>query len=145
MNYTLICDGAYSSSKNEGSIGIVFLRNDELILEYSNSYKNTTNNKMELAAVIIGLKMIKNYINSLKIVSDSMYVIGGASKGWKRNKNINLWKQFDIEFNRVKNLCDDIEFIHVKGHQKGDNLDKYAKWNNYVDELARNSNNYNLK
>ena len=139
MNYTLITDGAYSSSRDQGGIGIVFLKDDEKILEYSKMYKGVTNNIMELLAVIIGLRFIKKPINSLNIISDSMYVIGCAVKGWKRKKNVQLWEEFDRQYSRVKELCPKIEFIHVRGHQK-DNSD-LTKWNNYVDRLAVSATN----
>lgn len=134
MTYTLITDGAYSSSRDQGGIGLVFLREDKKILEYSKMYKGVTNNIMELGAVITGLRFIKKPIDSLTIVSDSRYVIGCATKGWKRKKNVKLWEEFDIQYSRVKELCPKIEFIHVKGHQKDDS--ELAKWNNYVDKLA---------
>ena len=44
MTYTLITDGAYSSSRDQGGIGLVFLREDKKILEYSKMYKGVTNN-----------------------------------------------------------------------------------------------------
>ena len=83
-------DGAYSLTKNQMGIGTVFLKNNTLILEYSRMYKGGTNNIAELGAVIIGLRFIKKPIDSLTIVSDSMYVIGCATKGWKRKKNVKL-------------------------------------------------------
>ena len=129
MTYTLITDGAYSSSRDQGGIGLVFLREDEKILEYSKMYKGVTNNMMELGAVIIGLRFIKKPIDSLTIVSDSMYVIGCATKGWKRKKNVKLWEEFDRQYSRVKELCPNITFVHTKGHN-GD------KWNEYCDKLA---------
>ena len=134
MKYTLITDGAYSSSRDQGGIGIIFLKNGEKILEYSRMYKKVTNNMMELGAVIIGLRLIKKPIDSLDIVSDSMYVIGCASKGWKRKKNIKLWEEFDKEYSRVSALCPSINWIHTKGHQKDDS--EYSKLNNIVDKLA---------
>ena len=76
-------------------------------------------------------------IDSLTIVSDSMYVIGCVTKGWKRKKNVKLWEEFDRQYSRVKELCPKIEFIHVRGHQKDDS--ELAKWNNYVDKLAVNA------
>lgn len=129
MNYTLICDGAYSSSRNQGGVGIVFLRNEEKILEYSKMFKGVTNNMMELSALIIGLRFIKKPIKSLTIISDSMYCIGCASLGWKRKKNIKLWEEFDKQFKRVSQLCPSIEFVHVKGHSGN-------KWNELADKLA---------
>lgn len=127
--YTLITDGAYSSSRDQGGIGLVFLKNGEKILEYSKMYKGVTNNMMELGAVIVGLRLIKKPIDSLVIITDSMYVIGCATKGWKRKKNVALWQEFDTQYERVKALCSDIRFEHVKGHD-GD------KWNEYCDKLA---------
>lgn len=122
-------DGAYSSTRNQMGIGIVFLKNNTLILEYSRMYKDGTNNIAELGAVIIGLRFIKKPIDSLTIVSDSMYVIGCATKGWKRKKNVKLWEEFDRQYSRVKELCPNITFVHTKGHN-GD------KWNEYCDKLA---------
>lgn len=127
--YTLISDGAYSSARDQGGMGLVFLKNGEKILEYSKMYKGVTNNMMELGAVIVGLRLIKNPIDSLIIITDSMYVIGCATKGWKRKKNVKLWQEFDAQYERVKTLCPDIRFEHVKGHD-GD------KWNEYCDKLA---------
>lgn len=128
-HYKLITDGAYSSSRDQGGVGIVFLCNDTKILEYSRMFKGITNNQAELAAIIIGLRLIKRPIESLTIISDSMYCIGCASLGWKRKKNVKLWKEFDNQFSRVKELCPDIKFEHVKGHN-GD------EWNEYCDKLA---------
>lgn len=127
--YTLITDGAYSSARDQGGIGLVFLKDNEKILEFSKMYKGVTNNMMELGAVIIGLKSIKNPIDSLEIITDSMYVIGCTTKGWKRKKNTKLWAEFDKQMERVKQLCPSIEFKHTKGHN-GD------KWNEYCDKLA---------
>lgn len=127
--YSVYTDGAYSSLRDQGGIGIVILKGDKSILEYSNMYKRTSNNQMELGAIIIALRMIKESIDSLKIYTDSQYCIGCATKGWKRKKNIPLWNEFDKELNRVKSLCSDIQFIHIKGHSG-------SKYNEIVDKLA---------
>lgn len=84
---------------------------------------------MELWAVIVGLKLIQKPLDSLIIVTDSMYVIGCASKGWKRKKNVRLWNEFDSELERIKALCPNIKFQHVKGHNGNE-------WNEYCDKLA---------
>ena len=128
-NYVLYTDGAYSSLRDQGGIGLIILKDNKKILEYSRMYKGVTNNIMELGAVIIGLKAIKNCIDSLVIFTDSMYVIGCATKGWKRSKNKSLWKEFDKQFQRVQELCPNIELRHIKGH----NGDLY---NEEVDKLA---------
>lgn len=132
--YKLITDGAFSSSRNSGGFAFIFLRDSIPILKYSKQVKNTTNNQMEMLAIIYGLKCINKPINELIIISDSMYCIGCASLGWKRKKNIKLWKLFDLEFERVSKLCPIIQFKHVRGHQK-DNSEE-SKWNNECDKLA---------
>ena len=140
MNYTLICDGAFSFSKKQMGIGIVFLKEEEKILEYSKMFKDGTNNIAEIVAIIIGLRFIKKPISSLLIVSDSMYCIGTITLNWKRKKNVKLWELFDKEYSRVKKLCSNIEFKHIKGHQKDDS--EFTKWNNYCDHLANKASNY---
>ena len=130
----LITDGAYSSSRDQGGLGFVFIRDGTKVFEYSKTVKNTTNNKMELGAIILGLRAIKGSIDSLVIVSDSMYCIGCATKGWKRKKNQKLWEAFDKEYSRVSSLCSNITWKHVKGHQNDNS--EFTKWNNYVDKLA---------
>lgn len=132
--YTLITDGAYSSAKDQGGIGIVFLKEGKPILEHSKMYKGVTNNQMELGAIIIGLRLIKKPIDSLNIVTDSMYCIGCATKGWKRKKNVRLWEEFDKQYKRVSELCPSITFTHTRGHQTDSS--EFTKWNNYCDKLA---------
>ena len=129
VNYECYSDGAYSSARNQGGVGIVFLRNGRKVFDYSKGFKNTTNNQMEIAAAIMVLKCFKKEVASIIIYTDSMYVIGCATLGWQRKKNIRLWKVFDEELRRVSQLCPNIQFKHVKGH--ADN-----RWNNYVDKLA---------
>ena len=125
----IFTDGAYSSVRNQGGIGIVFVKDGTKIYEFNKPIVNTTNNKCELLSVIIALNAISKPIDSIVIYSDSQYVIGCATKGWQRKKNQLLWKLFDEEFKRVSALCPHIEFKHVKGHADD-------KWNNYVDKLA---------
>lgn len=128
-SYITYTDGAYSSTRNQGGVGIVILKDGKEVLQYSNIYKNTTNNQMELGAIIIALRMIKGKIDSLTIYSDSQYCIGCAVQGWKRKKNKAMWEEFDKQYERVKKLCPDIRFIHVKGHNGN-------KYNEIVDKLA---------
>lgn len=126
---TMYTDGAYSAMRNQGGVGIVILNEGKKVLEYSNMYKRTTNNQMELGAVIIALRIIKEPCKSILIYTDSQYVIGCATLGWKRKKNVKLWQEFDNQYSRVKELCPIITFKHVKGHNGN-------KWNDYVDNLA---------
>ena len=129
MNYTCYTDGAYSSVRDQGGIGILFLKDGKEVLRYSNMYKGTSNNQMELGAIIIALRMIKGKINSLTIYTDSQYCIGCATLGWKRKKNKIMWTEFDKQYKRVKQLCPNIQFVHVKGHNG-------EKYNEIVDKLA---------
>ena len=129
MNYTCYTDGAYSSVRDQGGIGILFLKDGKEVLRYSNMYKGTSNNQMELGAIIIALRMIKGKIDSLTIYTDSQYCIGCATLGWKRKKNKIMWTEFDKQYKRVKQLCPDIQFVHVKGHNG-------EKYNEIVDKLA---------
>lgn len=129
MNYTCYTDGAYSSVRDQGGIGILFLKDGKEVLRYSNMYKGTSNNQMELGAIIIALRMIKGKIDSLTIYTDSQYCVGCATLGWKRKKNKIMWTEFDKQYKRVKQLCPNIQFVHVKGHNG-------EKYNEIVDKLA---------
>jgi ribonuclease HI len=135
MNLDIFCDGAYSSSRDSGGIGLVLLEDGKELIHYSNMYKRTSNNQMELGALIIALRLVKKEYNSITIYSDSQYVIGCASQGWSRKKNVKLWKEYEKQFDRVSTLCKDIKFIHVRGHQTDNSFE--TKWNNYVDNLAQ--------
>ncbi len=127
--YIIYTDGSYSSARDQGGVGIVVLKNGEKIQEFSKMYKNTTNNKMELKAVILALQAIKSPIDKLTIITDSMYVLGCATKGWKRKKNKGLWETFDSSYKRAKSFCPEINFEWTKGHEDNE-------FNNLCDKLA---------
>lgn len=122
-------DGAYSSSRDQGGIGLILVKDGRVIQEYSRMYKHTTNNQMELGAIIIVLRAIRGKIDSLTIYTDSMYCVGCATLGWKRKKNKSLWAEFDKQMERVKELCPDIAIKHIKGHDGN-------KYNEMCDKLA---------
>ena len=126
--YTVYTDGAYSSLHNSGGIGVIILRDNELIYTYSKNFTKTTNQKMEVTAVIYALNMLKD-AKHIKIITDSMYTIGCASLGWKRKKNIQLWKVFDKYYKQMIEAGCCIEFQHVKGHTG-------EKYNTMCDALA---------
>lgn len=125
-------DGAYKSSIDQGGIGIVWMKDDEVFKKYSKGFKHTTNNKMELIAMLCAFKSIKTPIDEVEFISDSQYVLGCLTKGWKKKKNVELWNILDKEYERVKSLIKNIKFTHVRGHQ-----DCFG--NNLVDELASNA------
>lgn len=130
IHYTIYTDGAYKSSLHTGGIGIVFLRNDQKVFEYSAKYKDTTNQRMEMQAILIALDSIVKEIDSLTIITDSMYVVGTLTKKWQRKANNDLWNKIDLALSKAQKLVKNtIQFKHIKGH----NGDKY---NEQCDKLA---------
>ena len=125
-------DGAYKSSIDQGGIGIVWMKDEEVFKKYSKGFKHTTNNKMELIAMLCAFKSIKTSMEEVEFISDSQYVLGCLTKGWKKKKNVELWNILDKEYERVKSLIKNIKFTHVRGHQ-----DCFG--NNLADELASNA------
>ena len=106
--------------------------------EISGAQKNTTNNIMELTAVIEALKLVK-YPCKIKIYSDSAYVVNAFNQGWIYNWLKKGWKTADGSPVKNKELWEilynftkihEIEFIKVKGHSDNE-------FNNRCDELAR--------
>ena len=125
-------DGAYKSSIDQGGIGIVWMKDNKVFKKYSKGFKHTTNNKMELIAMLCAFKSIKTSMDEVEFISDSQYVLGCLTKGWKKKKNVELWNILDKEYERVKSLVKNIKFTHVRGHQ-----DCFG--NNLADELASNA------
>lgn len=133
----MFTDGACSNNPGKGGIGIVLLYGDHR-KEVSKGYKNTTNNRMELRAVIEGLKLL-NRSCEVVVYSDSAYLTKAINNGWlqkweKNNwinstkqkvKNIDLWKQL-MELLKIHK----VEFIWIKGHENN-------KENERADKLAR--------
>lgn len=129
--YTVYTDGAYSSARDQGGIGIVILDSEGFqVLEYSKMYKRTTNNRMEMMACIVALESI-SIPSDVKIISDSQYTIGCASLGWKRKKNKDLWERFDKAMSPHN-----VIFEWVKGH----NDDPF---NEICNELAQKASREN--
>mgnify|MGYP002623755733 CR=1 FL=1 len=128
-DYIVYTDGAYAPSRNQGGIGIAFIKDNKLIFQYGGTYLDTTNNRMELQAVITALNCIRKKVNNVTIISDSQYVLGCITKGWQRKANLDLWEKFDRAEKRARTLTDSINYQWTKGH--ADN-----KWNQFVDSLA---------
>lgn len=137
INYEIYTDGSCRANK-VGGLGIVWLKNGKKVFEYSKSYKDVTNNIMELKAIGIALKSIKKPIDSLTIISDSEYALGCIfNNSWNPKKNKELIQFIKKELERVTQLVKNpIITKHVYGHQKQG--DKDMIWNNYVDKLASN-------
>ena len=123
-HYKCYTDGAYSSARNQGGIGVVFLRNGEKVYEYSKGFKDTTNNRMELTAVIEALKMLKEPCK-VTLYSDSQYVCNALKLGWAKKWQANNWMRNKKEpalnpdlWEALLKLCDvhQMEIVWVKGH-----------------------------
>ena len=91
-----------------------------LIKEFSKGFIETTNNRMELLAVIIGLELLKKDGFDVVVFSDSKYVVDAVKKKWlfeweknnfKKKKNIDLWKRFLIVYKKHN-----VKFEWIKGH-----------------------------
>lgn len=116
---TLYTDGAASGNPGPGGWGAVLVCG-ELRKELSGGFAITTNNRMELLAVIEGLRAIKWDGAQVNVVSDSTYVVKSINEGWlanwqrtgfKKAKNVDLWQRFLAEASRHR-----LTFTWVKGH-----------------------------
>ena len=88
--------------------------------EFSQGFKHTTNNRMELLAVIEALRKLKNPNTQVLVFTDSKYVVDSVQKGWvfnwekkgfKEKKNPDLWMQFLKEYRKHQ-----VQFKWIKGH-----------------------------
>lgn len=115
----LYTDGASSGNPGPGGYGAI-LKCGEYEKEYSGGFALTTNNRMELLAVIIGLEAIRWENAEVNVYSDSTYVVksvnegwvfGWEAKGWKKAKNVDLWQRFLAIYRKHR-----VSFTWVKGH-----------------------------
>ena len=132
MRVAIYTDGAAKGNPGKGGYGIVLL-SGKLRKELSNGFRLTTNNRMELLAVIVSLEALKKKPESVIIYSDSKYVVDAVEKKWvfgwektnfNKKKNPDLWIRF-LKIYRQHNVA----FKWVKGHS--DNAE-----NNRCDFLA---------
>lgn len=119
----LFTDGACSGNPGKGGWGAV-LRYGQSERELSGGEKSTTNNRMELTAVIMGLKALKEPCH-VTLTTDSKYVSDGLSKGWARSWQKNGWRKADKKpalnpdlWEELLRLIDihDVDIVWVKGH-----------------------------
>jgi len=114
-------DGAAKGNPGPGGYGVVMeLVGQSYRKEFYEGFRLTTNNRMELLAVIVGLEKLKTPGTSVLVISDSKYVVDSVSKGWvfgwekkgyKDKKNPDLWKRFLIIYRQHK-----VDFKWIKGH-----------------------------
>lgn len=112
-------DGAARGNPGPGGYGVVMMSGQHR-REIADGFRNTTNNRMELLAVIIALESVKGTGHSIRVFSDSKYVVDAVEKGWlfgwqkkgfKGKKNPDLWKRFLKIYPANK-----VDFTWVKGH-----------------------------
>ena len=114
-------DGACRGNPGRGGFGIVLMAGPHR-KEISQGYKHTTNNRMELLSVIVGLEALKREGEEVLIYSDSKYVVDAVEKGWvfnwkkkgfKDKKNPDLWDRFLKIYVKHK-----VRFRWIKGHNE---------------------------
>ncbi len=135
MDITIYTDGAAQGNPGRGGYGIV-LMSGKYYKEASEGFRLTTNNRMELLAVIVALEMLKKPNLKVTVYSDSKYVVDAVEKGWvfgwikknfKGKKNPDLWRRFLQIYNSHS-----VKFVWVKGHAGN-------KYNEVCDQLAVNA------
>jgi ribonuclease HI len=116
---TMYTDGAAQGNPGRGGYGVV-LKYKQHRKELSQGYRLTTNNRMELLAVIVGLEAIKEPGYEVTIYSDSRYVVdavekkwlwGWVKKGFAKTKNPDLWQRLLKVYTKHK-----VRFVWLKGH-----------------------------
>lgn len=128
----IFTDGSSKGNPGPGGYGIIMQYKDK-VKEISGGYRLTTNNRMELLAVIVALESMKTDKYPIVIYSDSKYVIDSITKGWvfsweksgfKGKKNQDLWERY-LKLHPKFN----INYIWVKGHNghpENERCDKLA-------------------
>ncbi len=130
-------DGASSGNPGPGGYGIIMeWAGKAYRKEFSEGYQLTTNNRMELMAVIMALKKLNHPGTKVQVFTDSKYVMDAVEKGWvfnwekinfKEKKNADLWVDFLNEYRKHR-----VQFTWVKGHNN--------HWENErCDQLAVNA------
>lgn len=119
MDITIYTDGASRGNPGPGGYGVV-LMSGPYRREIAEGFRKTTNNRMELLAVIVGLEALKRPGMNVTIYSDSRYVVDSVEKGWvwgwlrkgfSGKKNPDLWRRF-LDIYRQHT----VKFIWIKGH-----------------------------
>lgn len=149
-HFTIYTDGSCKGNGTKATIGgwaYIILDEEENLYAYdSKGLPNTTNNRMELTAIIEALKYI--HMNNIEpiicdIYTDSAYIHNCYAKKWYKNwqrngwinsskvpvKNKDLWKKLIPFFDNPN-----FHFNKVKGHSHNENI--HQKWNNIVDKMA---------
>lgn len=120
MSIKIYTDGSSKGNPGPGGYGVVLVSDEGHRKEVAKGFRKTTNNRMELLSVIVGLEMIKSKPMDVVVFSDSKYVVDAIEKKWvfkwekvffDKKKNADLWKRF-LKIYRQHN----VRFIWIKGH-----------------------------
>lgn len=134
-NVTIYTDGAASGNPGPGGYGVVLISGKHRKTK-SGGFRLTTNNRMELMAVIEGLESLKIEGCNVTVYTDSKYVADAVEKGWvfnweklqfKKKKNQDLWMRFLRSYRKHK-----VRMVWIKGH--ANNVE-----NEICDKLAVNA------
>lgn len=114
-------DGAAKGNPGPAGYGVVMeMVGTPYKKEFFEGFRLSTNNRMELLAVIVGLEKLKNPKTKVLVVSDSKYVVDAVQKRWvfqwekinfKAKKNPDLWKRFLVSYRKHQ-----VDFQWIKGH-----------------------------
>ena len=152
MKVRIYTDGACSENPGPGGWASIWVYDNDIKVS-SGCNPKTTNNQMELTAIVVSLRKVRNILTippntwvnkEYEIYSDSAYVVNSINNnwverwrlnGWKTSKgddvkNVELWMECLKLLSQIKRMGIKITFIKVKGHS-GDTLNEYA------DEVAR--------
>lgn len=156
MNIKIYTDGACSNNGNNNSIGgwsFVIVKDEKIICSGQDAECFTTNNRMELKAILMSLEKLEEKIDyfldtnknvSMNILSDSSYCVSAFTKGWLKNwknnkwktkqkndvKNVDLWMKIDDILHKYKSKNVKIRFTKIKGHAG-------EEFNEICDEMAK--------
>ena len=135
-------DGSSIGNPGPGGYGIIMvLENNAYKKEVSQGFSLTTNNRMELLAVIVALENIKIISSNVEVFTDSKYVSDAVEKKWvfeweklnfKKKKNPDLWKRFLIIYRKHN-----VTFRWIKGHN---NHPENERCDYMANKAARSSN-----
>jgi ribonuclease HI len=119
VKITMYTDGAASGNPGPGGYGVVLISGSHR-REISEGFRHTTNNRMELMAVIAGLEALKAVNCEVTVYTDSKYVSEAVERGWvfswekkrfHKKKNPDLWLQFLKVYRKHQ-----VKFVWIKGH-----------------------------
>lgn len=160
----LYTDGASKGNPGPGGYGVI-LRSGKHYKELSCGYIRTTNNRMELMAVIAGLEALKHKNSQVEVFSDSKYVVDAINKGWlftwerkgfTKRLNSDLWirflklyRQHEVSFHWVKGHADYPENIRcdtlaVEAAEKAISLPGYGLVDDGVEDKSNKTINDNI-